>query len=372
MPVPYKGSKRKLAKQIYNLISRENPGANTIVDLFCGGFAVGEEFMLNGWTVYGNDINQYVIALINEVVNNTLPPSTISTFVTRERFFEVKDNPDNFNQWYVGFVLSIYSFGNNFNCYIYGKYIEEYKQKYHEMVQENIDHCRYLSKYCTDYVKSKNQISVECQISRPLSLGSKNRRLDIRRQINVFEKTCQQELVDMQGLQSLKGLENLEWLESFGNLKNLQNLESLENILSLAKLNSLEGLQSIQSLERLDSLQGLEKLQGRLILSSLDYRGFEIPDQAIIYCDIPYIGTSKYGKQDFDHIKFWNWAREQSKTHKVYISEYQAPNDFEVIASFAKVSSYSSRSNKTQTVEKIFRLIAPIDNLTSISNITYI
>ena len=140
MPIPYKGSKRKLSKQIYDLISRENPNADTIVDLFCGGFAVGEEFMLNGWTVYANDINKYIVALIDQVINKTLDSEITNKFVTREQFINVRDNPDNYDDWYVGFVLSIYSFGNNLRDYMYSKNIEEYKQKYHDVVVNGIDH----------------------------------------------------------------------------------------------------------------------------------------------------------------------------------------------------------------------------------------
>ena len=321
MPIPYKGSKRKLSKQIYDLISIENPNADIIVDLFCGGFAVGEEFMLNGWTVYANDINKYIVALIDQVINKTLPLNTINTFITREQFFEVRYNPDNYDNWYVGFVLSIYSFGNNCLRYIYGKHIKDFKQKYHEIVMDNIDHTEYLANYCTEYVKLKNNIIVDCKIVMPKVNGSRNRRLQIRKQISIFKQMCKQELQNIQSLRSLQGVESLE---------RLQNLENLEN------------------------LQNLQNLKSGLILTTLDYQDVPIPDGAVIYCDIPYIGTDKYRKQDFDHTKFWDWARVKSKTHKLYISEYNAPDDFEIVFSLSKRSSYSSQTNNTQTIEKIF------------------
>lgn len=321
MPISYKGSKRKLAKNIYDLILKENPNANTIVDLFCGGFAVGEEFMLNGWTVYANDINKYIVALIDQVVNKVLDPDITYKFVTREQFTNVRDNPDDYEDWYVGFVLSIYSFGNNCLRYIYGKHIEEYKQKYHDVVVDGIDNTDYLAKYCTEYVKLKNNINIDCKIVMPIGTKIQSRRLEIRKQINIFERMCKQEL------QILKKVQSLERLQS---------------------------LQSLQSLESLERLQSLENLKSDLTLTTLDYQDVQIPEQAIIYCDIPYIDTDKYHKQGFNHIKFWDWVRIKSKTHKVYISEYNAPDDFEVVFSFAKTSSYSSHTNKTQTVEKIF------------------
>ena len=50
---------------------------------------------------------------------------------------------------------------------------------------------------------------------------------------------------------------------------------------------------------------------------------------ALIYCDPPYFGTKQYGvSKDFNHLKFWQWVREQSKNNIVLISEETAPEDF--------------------------------------------
>lgn len=71
------------------------------------------------------------------------------------------------------------------------------------------------------------------------------------------------------------------------------------------------------------------KLDG-IHFTSMDYREMDIPDDSIIYCDIPYEGTTKY-KCDFDHKAFWDWARDMSEHNKVFISEYNAPDDFKCI-----------------------------------------
>lgn len=67
-----------------------------------------------------------------------------------------------------------------------------------------------------------------------------------------------------------------------------------------------------------------------IYFTSMDYREMDIPDDSIIYCDIPYEGTTKY-KCDFDHKAFWDWARDMSEHNKVFISEYNAPDDFKCI-----------------------------------------
>ena len=61
-----------------------------------------------------------------------------------------------------------------------------------------------------------------------------------------------------------------------------------------------------------------------------DYFDMYIPENSIIYCDPPYSATTGY-KMDFNSDIFWNWVREKSKTNKVFVSEYNAPSDFECI-----------------------------------------
>lgn len=60
---------------------------------------------------------------------------------------------------------------------------------------------------------------------------------------------------------------------------------------------------------------------------SLSYDQVPIPENSIIYCDPPYKGTTGY-RIKFNHINFWNFCREKSLTNQIFISEYQAPDDF--------------------------------------------
>ena len=94
-------------------------------------------------------------------------------------------------------------------------------------------------------------------------------------------------------------------------------------------------LQQLQQLEQLERLQQLDNV----VFSSLSYDDVEIPDNAIIYCDPPYKGTKTYREWWFDHDKFWQWVREKSETHKIFISEYTAPPDFKTIFEFSQKST---------------------------------
>lgn len=61
------------------------------------------------------------------------------------------------------------------------------------------------------------------------------------------------------------------------------------------------------------------------------YEQLNIPEGSVIYCDPPYSGTAEY-KDKFDSAKFWDWVRKKvAEGHKVFISEYSAPDDFECI-----------------------------------------
>lgn len=89
----------------------------------------------------------------------------------------------------------------------------------------------------------------------------------------------------------------------------------------------------------------------KLVISS--YSDLGIPPQSIIYCDPPYAGTTKY-KDDFDHEKFWQWCREKHcEGHQVFISEYNAPDDFECIWQKEIQSGLNTNTTK-KGVEKLF------------------
>lgn len=89
-----------------------------------------------------------------------------------------------------------------------------------------------------------------------------------------------------------------------------------------------------------------------------DYRELKIPDDSIVYCDIPYKGTKQYStSKGFNHEEFWNWARNQSTKHKVYISEYSAPNDFVCVWEKKAKSSLSANGQiggNKESVERLF------------------
>ena len=95
-----------------------------------------------------------------------------------------------------------------------------------------------------------------------------------------------------------------------------------------------------------------------IVFKSCSYDELEIPDNSIIYCDIPYINTKQYAiSKNFNHDKFWQWCRDMSiKGHNVYVSEYVAPNDFTCVWQ-KEVTNSMNTSITYKSVEKLFKYI---------------
>lgn len=87
---------------------------------------------------------------------------------------------------------------------------------------------------------------------------------------------------------------------------------------------------------------------------SCGYQDLIIPPESIIYCDPPYKGTTQY-RDKFDHDEFWEWCREKvADGHRVFVSEYTAPDDFVCVWSKdIGVSVAKSGSHKIST-ERLF------------------
>jgi len=83
------------------------------------------------------------------------------------------------------------------------------------------------------------------------------------------------------------------------------------------------------------------------------YLEFKNLKGCVIYLDPPYEGTTKYKNNDFDYDVFWDWVRDLSKDNYVFISEYNAPPDFECIWSKKVTTSLKVHEHEDRT-EKLF------------------
>jgi len=86
------------------------------------------------------------------------------------------------------------------------------------------------------------------------------------------------------------------------------------------------------------------------------YQDLIIPSNSIIYCDPPYEGTTSY-KDKFSHTEFWQWCRNKAKEgHTVFISEYNAPDDFKCVWEKEVNSSLTKDTGSKKATEKLFTI----------------
>lgn len=91
-----------------------------------------------------------------------------------------------------------------------------------------------------------------------------------------------------------------------------------------------------------------------------EYRSKMVDANWLIYCDPPYANTGGYpGLPQFNHEEFWEIMREWSQSNLVFISEYQAPSDFECVW-FAEVPAdmqgrHSKGKKRKKNTERLFQ-----------------
>ena len=115
------------------------------------------------------------------------------------------------------------------------------------------------------------------------------------------------------------------------------------------KTNTNYALQSKKSL-----LKDMSTLQTARFTCQ-DYKDVKLPEGCVIYADPPYNNTTGYGNEKFDSSEFWEYAREASKEHLMFISEQEAPDDFVVIweCPFTRTLD-KNKQNQFKVTEKLF------------------
>lgn len=248
-------------------IIRNLPKAENFYDLFGGGFSVSHGAVLS---------KKYTTVHYNEILSDlcTLIRDAIAGKYSYKKFKPEWISKERFDaeKHKSAYIRVIWSFGNNQRAYLFSEEIERYKKSLHNAVvfNEFDDNAKRLLK-----------------------------RDSFRDDLSIYQRRI-----------------------IVGRL--LENGKPL-------RIQQLEQLQQLQRLERLQQLERLERLERLNVeFSSLDYRDVPIKPNSIIYCDPPYKGTAKYGKEEFDSDSFYRWVKENK--NPVFFSEYQAPPGFRLIA----------------------------------------
>lgn len=289
--IPYRGSKRKLSGEILKFITSRHYALTDFYDLFGGGGSVSLKAVRDyRFKVHYNELNKHIYSLLKYLKENKSLEPKFYEWVTREQFFEQIGKSNEEADWYSGFVMSCWSFGNSQTSYLYGADIEETKRLAHEFI---VNGCLYSMR--------------KLEIDIPSLLDIK----DIQKRRIVF---C----------------------DYIGKFKNERfDVQSLEIFVQLERIQNLQKLQNLQNLQ----------------LTNLSYEDVIITgNNPVIYCDIPYQGTGEYKEGGFDHSRFYEWAMDCN--YPVYVSEYNSP--FTEVKAFTHRSSLSATNNKKKTIEKIF------------------
>ena len=292
--LPYKGSKRRIANQIVELL----PAASCLVDVFAGGCAVTHAALLSGKfdRVIANDLSD-APELFYYCAKYGVPDEP--RWVSRAEFFALKDRDP--------LIRYVYSFGNDGKSYMYGADVEPLKYASHRAVVDG--DCSYLPDWMCGAIRTALD-GVTGVRERYRAYKSAIRRLGKRVDLEYSER-----------LWRLRHLQHLEYSERLWRLRHLQRLGHLD----------------------------------RLVISRRNYRDVYIPDNAVIYCDPPYVCTSGYGV-DFDHKAFYSWCRAVGKSHPLFVSEYWMPSDFRCVAEFEVQALMGASTNAQTRVEKIFTI----------------
>lgn len=372
--LPYKGSKNKLAERIVSLL----PKRTHLIDLFCGGCAVSHAALLRNKYehIHINDINWMCPTLFIDALNGKYQNET--RWISREDFFRLKDTDP--------YVAVVWSFGNNLRDYLYSKEIEPLKKAIHYAI------------FFRDYSLGKD-LGYDLSFIEPIS-DIQRRYAAVKRYFSQFGHFQQQsfkrggrittncklntsrgggrivEIAEHRGLRTTQNQPPVlrggrKRISQIGNNRatykrpsELQHQECRSRVCGIQKKKSTgRTLQRRTSqLHCTDCNTGsgnypCREIRGgrfsNITSSVLDYAKVEIPDDSVIYCDIPYEDTNVYNKAEgFDYERFYDWCEHQ--TQPVFISSYQMPDDrFDCIEEFSHRSTLSATANNLVT-ERIY------------------
>lgn len=309
--LPYKGSKTKLAERIIDLM----PRAEHLYDLFAGGCAIAHCALVKGkyGHIHINDINPMMPQAFVKALNGGFDDE--DRWISREDFFRLKDTDP--------YAALCFSFGSDTRTYIYGKDKEEYKKALHYAI------------YFNSFDLSDKIIGVDL---RPIqSCRTRQERYLMTKRLirDAYIGDTPPSTRKPREAQKSAGCKTAS--DTYGSqFKKKKKRTDLEN------------------LERHDRMPVSISLD-TLTWSATDYQDVPIPENSVIYCDIPYKGTNKYtGKgANFDYDRFYEWALRQ--TQPIFISSYDMPKeDFKVIAEYNRTDTLSATNNSLRVTERIF------------------
>ena len=347
--VPYQGSKNSIAREIVRFL----PAVGTLIDICAGGCAITHaalelcEGIAPKWDrIISNDVNPMPGKLFRDAIDGKYAHET--RWISREEFHRLKVSDP--------YVAYCWSFGNNACNYLYSDEIEPWKRAVHYARvlgdREPLREFGIESDGSTADIKDHEQeykekyirwwLSQQPYTADELDALIAQTREDVER---TQEEMCAylRGALDKSGLKQKDVVQHLEqhschyfsmssWRlpprEIYEKMQELLPIEKSyedfsEKYITLLGLQSLQSLQSLSRLQRLQRLQSLKRIPAlnRLTQTAFSYEYIKIPDDSVVYADIPYQNTECGSYEGFDHQAFFDWAARQRVP--VFISSYQ-------------------------------------------------
>ena len=331
--IPYKGSKNSIARKIVSFL----PSADVLIDICAGGCAITHaaleicEGLAPKWKrIIANDICEMPLKLFKDAICGEYADE--KRWIDRETFQKSKDVDP--------YIRYCWSFGNNGINYLYAQEVEPWKKALHyarvfgdtSLLQNmGIDgdgsradvlahEAEYKDKYIRWWLSHQKYAPAE------LDELIKNAKSDVERDEEELRTYL------LKGLKS-SGLTQAEVQHRLGTqmsghyfgrsqweFPTREMYQRMQEFMPLPDdYNELVGLYRLR--QSLQSLQSLQRLQ----ISSKSYENVKIPENSVIYADIPYQGTDCGSYEGFNHESFFNWASVQKTP--VFISSYKVEDE---------------------------------------------
>lgn len=374
--ITYKGSKRKIAGKLLQVMRDNCPQATHFYDLFGGGGSMSFCALANGYSVVYNDLNKRSFYCFDFVTTQQLT-SEYLRFISRDEFHKLRAEEPNY---YNSIMTLVYSFGSDCRTYFCNPEKEKFKRMGHELVVDNkLESAEFFDSYFED-LGGVGGVCKHLQNSVFPSIDWTERRKYFINVVHKLEVIAVAKLGrkfkygDYEAIYKMKQSDICKMVEKSGGLSDMHRLDlgKVKNLEQLGRLQNLRFLQPLNAISSLTTQQQItqqEKSYNLLQKMSLDYRDVPItttPDETILYFDPPYIGTSGYSlngthtSKGFDHQEFYSYCIDLAKQgFKVFISEYTMPADrFQCILEIDTISTMGAASNSTKRVEKLFTPIS--------------
>lgn len=299
------GGKCYHARTILNYIE-ETSDKKTLVDVFGGGGSISLEAENRGYDVIYNDIDPLIYTLFSEltqVSQLSIATKNLLLYPNKKRFKQaLKTTNKSFEDF---LVLYCWSFNNNCKCFLYPD------EKLTDMLE--------LTKII-------------------MGRGAASEKSGKYVELIEIMKSCNAESVSER---------HDYYLKHGKHCKNVGYVKYRKGVPGMAakRINHLEVLKKIERLTNIKT--------DKIKTLNLDYKKLNIPPDAVVFLDPPYLNTLGYGCE-FNYNDFVKWYS-NLPNENIFITEYTQPPGTMELTTLGKLSNSFNR--KKNNISKLYKVI---------------